>query len=542
MHKRKRLPWIIGGSVLLIAGFVVGGLGLMGLLPWQAAPPGELYEDPQGRFSMRVDPAWERVETGGRYTQFRLADPPMNLYMLVVEAGSVEAAFARAFELAGFDPALLSGGSMASSGSWQLYSHADAAGLSYGLAGQIVGANGYVFMVKATQPNVAVENAAVFAALNSVRIAGQQAIVLESFAQVEAFTQDRVDSLAGSISMALLYQDDIVYTYVYGQANPLASLAADTGTIYRHGSMTKVFTAVALMQLVERGLVDLDAWPGVYVPGFPEGWQVSVRQLLTHAACMPDEARLTDGLIARRGESLPSLEEVFADYVAANSDLACQPGRVSNYANAHYLALGRIVEEVSGQPFEAYVLEHILAPLGMDSTRFQLVEPELRYAKGQLPLAWTDTLIAQLNQYRGPGQEALILSRGQAFATMDDFRILAPWGGLLSTPSDTARFLQMHLDGGRYGGVQILQPATVAAMQAMQSSNDGSPLGFGLSWWIGEDAAGEFYYHGGGGPTIETVMRLYPDLDLGVVVMCSVNGCRADQIAEGLVSAWLHEQ
>jgi CubicO group peptidase (beta-lactamase class C family) len=306
--------------------------------------------------------------------------------------------------------------------------------------------------------------------------------------------------------------------------------------------MTKPFTATALMQLAEQGLVDLDAWPGEYIPDFPKNWKVTVRQMLDHSACMPDAERLTSGLIARRGESFPPLEEIFAAYVKDYPDLQCEPGKYSNYANAHYLALARIIEEVSGEPYETYVVDHILTPLEMDSTNFQLVEPTERYAKGQYPAARTDQLVAQLNDYRGSGYEDLVLQKGESFSTLDDFRPLAPWGGMLGTPSDLTHFLEMHLNGGRYGEVQILKPETVAAMQEMQTSTDGSPLGFGLSWMIGEDEFGKVIYHSGGGATIETTMRFYPDLDLGVVVMGSVNGYQAEKIADGLVSAWEHEK
>jgi len=178
----------------------------------------------------------------------------------------------------------------------------------------------------------------------------------------------------------------------------------------------------------------------------------------------------------------------------------------------------------------------------MESTHFQLVEASERYAKGQFPAAKTDELVAQLNEYRGPGQENLVLQKGESFSTLDDFRPLAPWGGLLGTPSDLTHFLVMFLNDGRYGDVQILKPETVAAMQEMQSSTDGTPLGFGLSWFIGEDEFGDVYYHSGGGATIETTMRYYPDMDLGVVVMGSVNGYGAERIAEGLVSAWMNEK
>jgi CubicO group peptidase (beta-lactamase class C family) len=147
-----------------------------------------------------------------------------------------------------------------------------------------------------------------------------------------------------------------------------------------------------------------------------------------------------------------------------------------------------------------------------------------------------------LNTFRGPGQEDLVLEMGESFSTMDDFRVLPPWGGLFGTPGEVTHFLQMHMNDGRFRGIQILQPESVAAMHKMQTSNGGTPLGFGLSWWIGKDDFGEFYYHGGGGPTIETMMRFYPDLELGVVVMGSVNSYQADRITDSLVSVWMREK
>jgi CubicO group peptidase (beta-lactamase class C family) len=536
---RKRWFWITGMFVLLIAGVTVGGLGMLGRLPWQG---GDLYEDPQGRFTVEIDPSWEQVETDGRYTQFKVADPSMNMYLLVLKARTIKDAFSQAFEIAGFDPGLLAGGNFAIFGDWEAYTNEDAAGLTHALAGQIVGDNAYILMIKADKPGISAQNAATGRVLETLKIANKKDVAIKSYAELEALVKKQVDSLAGSASVAVVHKGEIVYTYVYGEADPIQGIPADTQTIYRYGSMTKPFTATALMQLVEQGKVDLNAWPGKYIPGFPERWKVTVRQLLDHSACMPDNKSLTDGLIARRGESLPPLEEVFTTYLKGDPELACEPGKTSQYANAHYLTLARIIEEVSGEPYETYMVDHILTPLGMDSTHFQIVEAPERYAKGQYPTAKIDELVAQLNEYRGSDMGDLVLQKGESFATLDDFTPLAPWGGLLGNPSDLTHFLQMYLDGGRYAGTQILKPESVAAMQEMQKSTDGSPLGFGLSWFISKDGFGEFYQHTGGGATIETNMRYYPDLDLGVVVMGSVNGYGAEKIAEGSVSAWTHEK
>lgn len=540
MNKRNVWVWSVGGFVLLIAAIFVGWLGILGRLPWQG---GELYADPQGRFSMEVDPSWEQVETDGSYIQFKAPDPPVNVYVLVLKASTIDDAFSQAMKVVGFDPGLLSGDSVTMLGDWHAYQQDDSAGVTYGLAGQIVGDNAYIFLVKTDKPGVSVENATILGALKSIKIAGQEEMMIASYADVEALVRKEVDRLAGSsLSLALVHQGEIVYTYVYGQANPAAGIPADTQTIYQYGSMTKIVTASALMQLVEQGKVDLDAWPGDYIPEFPERWRVTVRQLLTHSACLPQSDRLTDGLIAYRGESFPPLAEIFTTYVKDYPDLVCAPGKAAAYSNPPFLALARIIEEVSGKPYATFVVDHLLTPLAMEATSFPFVAADERYAKDQYPAAKVDQFVAELNDYRGPGQEELVLQKGDSFATLKDYQILPPWGGLRGTPSDVTHFVQMHLNGGRYGDHQLLQPESVAAMQAMQLSTDGSPLGFGLSWWIGKDDFGDFYYHVGNGAGSEGTMRIYPDLGLGVVVMSNVRGYQRDRIVEGLVGAWTHEK
>jgi CubicO group peptidase (beta-lactamase class C family) len=538
MNKRKVWFLILCGIILFIAGGFVGWLDMSSLLPWQS---GNLYEDPQGRFTMKIDPSWEQVKTDGSYGAYRMPNPPMHMYLLAFKASTIDDAYSQALQILGFDQGILIGGGKTSLGDWQAYGKEDATGLTTGLAGQIVGDNAYIMVVKGDKPGIVAENPATLRALKSIKILGQKKVAIESYAGLEALVRQQVDRLAGSVSVSVVHQEKIVYTYAYGKANPLNGVAADTQTIYHFGSMTKPVTATALMQLVEQGKVDLDAWPGKYIPEYPKRWNVTVRQLLDHSACMPDDPLMTDGLIARRGETLPSLADVFTRYIKENPELTCDPGKASQYANSHYLALGLIIEKVSGESYETYVVDHILTPLEMKSTSFQLVEATDRYAKPQYPTDQTPDLLAKLTAFRGPGQENLILGKSGGFSTTDDFSILPPWGGLFGTPSDITHFLQMYLNNGRYGDVQILKPETVAAMEKMQKSTDGSPLGLGLSWWIDKDDFGTYYYHNGGGVGIDTKMRYYPDLDVGVVVMGSVEGYQSANIAEGLVSAWMHK-
>jgi CubicO group peptidase (beta-lactamase class C family) len=454
----------------------------------------------------------------------------------------VDEAFSKAMETVGFDPALLNGDSTTTYGDWQAYQQDDPAGLTYGVVGQLVGDNAYVMIVKTDKPGVSVENPSVLHVLTTIKISNQEEVQIKSFADVEALVRKEVDRLPGSsLSIAVVNKDKIVYTYVYGQANAAAGIQADTQTIYQYGSMTKVVTATALMQLAEQGKVDLDAWVGKYIPEFPQAWKITVRQLLDHSDCLPASDRLTDGLIAYLSETFSPLKDIFTQYTQDYPDLTCKPGKTAAYNNPPFLALGRVIEEVSGEPYVTYVTDHILTPLDMKSTSFQFVEANERYAKDQYPVAKVDDLVSKLIDYHGPSKEPFVLQKGKDFATLNDYQILPPWGGLRGTPSDLAHFVQMHLNGGRYGDSQILKAETVASMQENQLSTDGSPLGFGLAWWVGKDKIGNYVYHTGNGAGSEGNMRIYPGLGIGVVVMSNVTGYQRDRIDAGLVNAWMNE-
>src|SRR4030067_364531 len=214
------------------------------------------------------------------------------------------------------------------------------------------------------------------------------------------------------------------------------------------------------MQLEEQGLVNLDAWAGDYVPEFPESWKITVRQLLTHSACLEENSILSYGLIAFPEESFDPLKDVFTNYIQDFPDLLCEPGKSSAYSNPPFLVLARIIEEVSGEPYTNYVIDHILTPLGMESTQFKFVEADERYAKDQYPASKVDNLLAEVTAFRGPGQEKLVLQKSEPYATLGDYQILPPWGGLRGTASDVTHFMQMHLSGGRYGDTQVLKHDT----------------------------------------------------------------------------------
>lgn len=318
------------------------------------------------------------------------------------------------------------------------------------------------------------------------------------------------EKLAGAgISIALVDGADIVWAEGFGVAQASAQRPATPATRYEAGSITKLFTAAAVMQLVEQGLVDLDLPVDRYVPGFRirSRWDiasnpVTARLLLTHRAGIPEE--LHTGGYADRSRTLAETTALLAD-----ETLAYLPGTLHAYSNVGYAVLGRLIECVSGIPYARYVEQKILRPLGMQSSLMQ--DPAAQIPAG------------------------MALADGVGYPAPED---VAPrWvdngiadGGLRSTAQDLAKFasacLQTHA-GKRPDGMP-LQAASLAEMWRLQFG--GEALDFeqqmGLAWQLlplGRDAATRqelrAVLHGGASVHHQSLLALLPEQGVGVVVL-----------------------
>jgi CubicO group peptidase (beta-lactamase class C family) len=228
-------------------------------------------------------------------------------------------------------------------------------------------------------------------------------------------------------------------------------------TTFRIASVSKLFTATAVVQLHERGRVSLDADVNTYlrrfrVPAtFPE--PITLRQLLTHSAGLAE--RFLGHRARTRGEQIP-----LGEYLARRlPPRFAPPGRFSSYANHGMALAGFVVAEVSGKPFPRYVAEEVLAPLGMTSTSFEM----------------EDALAARL-------ATGYVFAGGSFHPVAVDFRHETPSGSLVTTGADMARFVAAQLRGGELDGARILAPESVAAMHARQFGHHPKLGGIGLGF------------------------------------------------------------
>jgi CubicO group peptidase (beta-lactamase class C family) len=271
-------------------------------------------------------------------------------------------------------------------------------------------------------------------------------------------------------------------------------------TIFRVGSISKLFTATAVMQLCEQGRIDLKADVNKYLKlfklenNYPE--PVTMANLLTHTAGF--RGRAIGSMTRSESDRIP-----LGEFLAANMPpRSLPPGRYISYSNDGFYLAGYLVEEISGVPFAQYVADHILHPLGMEKSSF-LLPPHLmpNLAKGYS--------CVNGNYQSVPIEFSKLLS--------------SPAGSLISTADDMARFMIAHLQGGRYQDRRILNENTCREMQRQQFTNDSRLPGTCYGFYEYQGYNQRAILHDGDVSGFSSRLFLLPDRNMGFFI-CNNNG------------------
>ena len=308
-----------------------------------------------------------------------------------------------------------------------------------------------------------------------------------------------------ALALALTDGDRIVWARGFGEAQP--GVPADMDTLFRVGSVSKLFTDIAVAALHEAGALDLDAPAAEALPGFapagvpPEGG-ITLRRLMAHRAGLVREPPIGHYF----DDSFPSLEATVASLNGV--PLVFPPGQRQKYSNAGIAVVGRVLERVSGKPFDEAVTESVLAPLGLDSSRFSLASaPPDRLARGVM---WS---------YDGREFPAPTFPLG-----------MAPAGSMVSSVRDLGRFLTLLAGGALPGVIDGEALAEMWRVQFPGDPEDPNPSGFGLGFHVGAlEAGGEgdaplrVIGHGGAIYGFSTELAFLPEAGLGAVAVSNVD-------------------
>lgn len=314
------------------------------------------------------------------------------------------------------------------------------------------------------------------------------------------------------VSIAVVDRDGLRWADGIGLADLRAGTPAQADTVYHLFSGTKLFTATAVMQLVERGAVALDAPIGRYLAEAAHLPGVTVRHLLSHTSGLRESLR---GLLAAR---FPDERPLTADEALANFPLvaARAAGTRVEYRNVNYALLGAMIGRVTGIEYRTYVTTHILEPLGMQAA-FTLT-PAMRAlaATGYID-RWDPMRLALRLLHPAVARRVQGPRDGRAIALAEYDLATAAIGGLVGSVPEFARFLQAQLgDGG-----PVLSAESSRAMRTMVATGAAgivSRTGVGLGWKFGEVEGRPFLNHEGGGAGFTSELRLYPREGLGIAL------------------------
>jgi CubicO group peptidase (beta-lactamase class C family) len=276
-------------------------------------------------------------------------------------------------------------------------------------------------------------------------------------------------------------------------------------------SMSKTFTACAVVRLLKAANIDLDASIDLFLDFVQYGQGVTIRRLLAHTAGVPNPNPM-------RWVHQPSEHDTFDDHAALlkvlrkNGRLAFTPGSKYGYSNIGYWLLGELVARLSGMPFTSFVKSQILQPLGIAPAELDYGISDMRnHARGYVEKYSLINLLKRL-----------LIDRKFIGRYCDDWLEILPhylddaaFGGLVGTARGVGKFLQDQL----HPQSVLFDSETRSEFYAQQRTINGTLVPTSLGWHVGSRAGATHFYKEGGGAGFHCLMRLYPEQGIGAVVM-----------------------
>lgn len=330
-----------------------------------------------------------------------------------------------------------------------------------------------------------------------------------------------------SVQYLLFDQDKMLYQYRAGWADVANQLKASETTSYNAFSVTKTFTALAIMQLAEQGKIDIDKRAGDYLADIPYTGDISVRQLLSHTAGIPNPNPLP--WIHLAAEHLVfDRDAFFRPVFERHRKLKFNPNKKFAYSNLGYVILGQLIEQVSGKTYEAYIQQHIIKPLGLTRSEigFEDLDPA-RKAKGyhrkNSLMNWIIGFFIDSREFRGAAE-----GKWQPFKPY--YVNGASYGGLMGRPDSFMRYVQELLKED----CKLITPEYKQMLFTENLTSDRKATGMCLSWFMGNLNGERYFAHPGGGGGYYCEVRLYPDAGIGSVIMFNRSGMSNEKFLDKL--------
>jgi CubicO group peptidase (beta-lactamase class C family)/D-alanyl-D-alanine dipeptidase len=315
--------------------------------------------------------------------------------------------------------------------------------------------------------------------------------------------QEMQEKQLPAMSIALIDDQSIVWAQGFGFEDAQKKMPATAHTVYRVGSVCKLFTDIAVMQMVERGRLDLDAPVAHYLAGFAPrnsfGGDITLRELMSHRSGLVREPPVGHYF----DDSAPSLRATIESL--NQTSLVFAPGTHTKYSNAGVATVGYALQQTAKQAYPAYLKSALLEPLGMNESAFA-PEDALRKHLAAAYMWSHDGLLFPAPSFQ--------LGEG-------------PAGAMYSTVTDLGKFLSVLFANGHAASGQIIRPETLREMWTPQFAKAGDASSFGIGFRLSRLESEREIGHGGAIYGFATQLSALPDAKLGAVVITTMDGANA---------------
>ena len=341
----------------------------------------------------------------------------------------------------------------------------------------------------------------------------------EAFQLVEVWleAQKDFDQLPG-LTAIVVEDQEVLWSGAFGMANKEKSLDSNKNTICSICSISKLFTSVAIMKLYDEGKIRLDDKVSDHLTNYdlkqkyPESGPITIRSLLTHSSGLPREA----GYPYWTGPDFPFPTKEEIDSKLKDQETLYPASTYFQYSNLGLTLLGEIVAEISGMPYEDYVEQNILIPLGLSNTRSNM--PENLYGE-ELAIGYS-----AINREGNRNKVKLFQANG-----------IAPAAGFSSTVEDLGKFASWQFRLRDSSLVEILKPSTLKNMQRVHWTNPDWSTTWGLGFAVYKGSDGNTWVgHGGSCPGYRSTLQINLKTKRAFSVMINASGTNPNKYMKGI--------
>lgn len=338
-----------------------------------------------------------------------------------------------------------------------------------------------------------------------------------------------------SVQYTLFNKDSILKRYAFGFADIDNRREVDGNTTYNAYSVTKTFTALAILQIAQSEKLSLDDPVKKYLPDIPYGSEITIKQVLSHSAGIPNPIPL--GWIHLSNAKISfDRDSFFRGILSKYKRTKSRPNEKYAYSNLGYVLLGQIIEKVAGIKYEEYIQKNIIKALGIPETEmgFEIKDPRKHAIGYHKRLSFSNLILGFFID-----KSKYMDKAGSKWKPFKPFYVNGPsYGGLIGTPGSFIKYIQALLKSD----CQLITNDYKKLLFTENYTSRNRPTGMCISWFKGQLNGNNYFTHAGGGGGYYCEVRIYPDLGLGSLIFLNRTGMSDQRFLDRIDKIYLENR